>query len=161
MENSRVRGATFHGNPCIHGHGTLRRMSGAKQCVECQRLASADWCARNRELSRSNNTRWREANRPKLRALIGRWKAGNKTRTAQSTRKRQAAKRQRVPRWADETQMRVFYKIAAALTRAHGVQFDVDHIVPLQGARVSGLHVQGNLQVMRAVDNYIKGSKFE
>lgn len=160
-----MRGATFHGKPCRHGHGTLRRVSGKHECVECQRLASLDWVRRNRERNRQNNTQWREANRPKLRELIGRWKSHdtNKARLAESCRFRQARKRCATPPWlspAHREEMRALYALARRLTKSTGVIHHVDHQVPLKGnPAVCGLHVPWNLQVLTGVDNMRKGAK--
>ena len=75
--------------------------------------------------------------------------------------KRRAAKLHRTPAWlsADQLdQIRLVYQLAADLTESTGVPHHVDHIVPLQGALVSGLHVPWNLQVLSAQENCSKGN---
>jgi hypothetical protein len=75
-----------------------------------------------------------------------------------------AAKRYRRLRrapWADATAIRAIYASAKRLTQETGVPHHVDHIIPLQGALVSGLHVHTNLQVLPAVDNIKKLNRYE
>jgi hypothetical protein len=73
-----------------------------------------------------------------------------------------ASKLQRTPEWLtedDHWMIEQAYDIAVKRTKATGVMFHVDHIVPLQGASVSGLHVPWNLQVITEVENKRKGNR--
>lgn len=70
----------------------------------------------------------------------------------------------RTPKWLtkhDRLRMKCVYSIAAMLTRRNEEPWHVDHIIPLQGKLVSGLHVPSNLRVMRGAENISKKNKFE
>ena len=77
---------------------------------------------------------------------------------------RRALKMQRTPAWLtdfDKERIQNEYKLAALQTKITGEKWHVDHIVPLQGALVSGLHVPSNLMAMRGRDNISKHNNFE
>lgn len=75
--------------------------------------------------------------------------------------KRLSAKMQRVPAWADLAAIKAVYAEARALTKASGVSHHVDHILPLQGRLVSGLHVHTNLQILTGSENCRKNNRYE
>jgi len=75
--------------------------------------------------------------------------------------KRRAAKIQRTPAWADQEAIRAMYEKAKAMTESTGIVHHVDHEIPLQGRRVSGLHVENNLCVIPAADNIRKYNHYE
>lgn len=69
-------------------------------------------------------------------------------------KRRKALKLDRVPSWADLDKIKEIYNNCP-----EGMH--VDHIVPLQGDLVSGLHVENNLQYLTATENMSKHNKFE
>lgn len=79
-----------------------------------------------------------------------------------STAKRRASRIQRTPKWLTEDDLWIIkeiYKLAADRTKLHGFSWHVDHILPLQGKEVSGLHIPANLQVIPWMDNIKKHNK--
>ncbi len=63
--------------------------------------------------------------------------------------------------WADHDKIRQFYALAKELTERTGVEHEVDHIYPLQGETVCGLHVETNLQILTKTANRAKGNLFD
>ena len=73
---------------------------------------------------------------------------------------RKANKIQRTPAWADKARIQAYYDVCAFFNEVNGyAKYHVDHIVPLQGKTVSGLHVHNNLQVIPAKENLSKGNR--
>ena len=66
----------------------------------------------------------------------------------------------RMPPWADTEAIDPIYQWAAWLSAATGRRYEVDHIIPLNGRTVSGLHVEANLQILTREDNYEKGNSW-
>lgn len=75
------------------------------------------------------------------------------------TAKRNAGAKQATPGWADQTKIRAVYKAARLITEATGISHHVDHIIPLNGKTVSGLHNEFNLQVLTKTENLKKHNK--
>lgn len=63
------------------------------------------------------------------------------------------------PRWADMDAVRRVYELASRLEQSTGQKYHVDHIVPLKGKTVSGLHNEFNLAVIPMLDNLKKGNR--
>lgn len=63
------------------------------------------------------------------------------------------------PRWADAAKIEMVYRGASRLSEAMGVEFQVDHVVPIKSDVVCGLHVPANLQVLAQDENGKKSNK--
>lgn len=78
--------------------------------------------------------------------------------------KRRAARLNAVPKWLteeDNNKIKEFYKQSTRLTEETGIKHHVDHIIPLQGENVSGLHHPDNIQVIAAEENMRKSNSYE
>lgn len=63
------------------------------------------------------------------------------------------------PAWADLEAIKRVYQLADKISKETGIKHEVDHIVPLQGKTVCGLHVECNLQVIPYYQNRSKANK--
>jgi 5-methylcytosine-specific restriction endonuclease McrA len=91
------------------------------------------------------------------------WRDKNKDIINSFTAKRRVIKLQRMPKWLtkeNKLQIKAMYTLATSLNKSTGVQWHVDHIIPLQGKNVSGLHVPENLQVVLGSLNNRKSNKY-
>lgn len=72
--------------------------------------------------------------------------------------------RRATPRWLTPEQrrfIRAIYQQAREYTELAGTPYHVDHIVPLRGKTVCGLHVPWNLRVISAAENQRKSARLD
>lgn len=72
---------------------------------------------------------------------------------------RQEAIRRATPKWANQEKILRIYHQAKYLSKKTGIQHHVDHIVPIKGENVCGLHWEGNLQILDWRNNMAKGNR--
>lgn len=176
----------FTGHPCKYGHVAFRLVS-TRVCAECSRLrAKAVYQteagkARLLVWQKENKTRvakvrliWQQKNKVRLYAAEAerrqnnkekiklQWAAAKKRRRAAATADqnlRRARKLQATPKWANCKEIENIYKKCKQISDSTKIKHHVDHIVPLSGDLVCGLHVESNLQIIPAAINMKKSNK--
>ena len=180
---AKAQGAAYYftGEPCKHGHVAPRKTKGA--CVECLKL---EWqrAAETRaeyfkayNKSEAGQKAKREYYEKNKEAVIERAQARTAERKQAYRRAHKQANpdtykalvslrrrrfRQATPKWLSAEQkleIRLKYRLAIELSRRTGVRHAVDHVVPLQGENVCGLHVPWNLEVITQDENLKKSNK--
>ena len=68
-------------------------------------------------------------------------------------------RRRATPKWSNREDIEAVYREARRLTRTTGIKHHVDHIFPIGGLEVCGLHVAENLQVITRRENLVKNNK--
>lgn len=101
--------------------------------------------------------RWREKNRDRVRALDREFRQRNPGKVRADRAKRHAAQMQAVPSWMTRDHLQQIRQFYANCPKG----MEVDHIVPLRGKQVRGLHVIWNLRYLNRSDNRRKSNKFE
>jgi hypothetical protein len=176
-------GATHYytGEPCTRGHVALRKTKGS--CVDCLKedwvkdnekraeyfkqynhseagqKAKKQYYARNREVVIARAaTRTNEAKQ----AYRNAWKDRNPLEVKASTKHRRDKHKQATPKWLSleqKAEIRKIYIDAMTVSKVTKVPYVVDHIIPLRGQDVCGLHVPWNLQIMSREENLKKSNK--
>lgn len=115
------------------------------------------------ELEKAKMREYYAANRDKIAAAQKEWRSVNKPAIRKHSSARRAAEAKRKPTWFSELDAFVFEQaneLAFMREATTGVKWHVDHVIPLRGKSVSGLHVWNNVAVIPAVANLRKGNQF-
>ena len=114
----------------------------------------------NKDKIINNVKSWYECNKDHRKEYRRKHYESNKGAYSASSRQRQAAKLNATPSWADEEQIKRIYDLCIKITERTGVVHHVDHVIPLQGEDVCGLHVENNLAIIPAKMNLSKGNSY-
>lgn len=126
----------YTGVPCINGHYSPRYVKGGKGCVQC---------------ARERVDKWRINNPEKHRRKVARAAFNNRATVNAKNARRRASKLNATPVWVDIKRLRAIYNNCPK-------GYQVDHIIPLQGETVCGLHVPWNLQYLTPSENCSKSN---
>lgn len=147
-------------------------------CKACRRKWDNEYKKENKDLLYKQTKEWKQINANKVseyRKLhytlnkehqiesFKKWRDVNRERHAltktTNNAKRRATKRSATPWWSNLSAIKEIYRAARELTLLTGIQFHVDHIVPLIHEDVQGLHVPANLRIVPYYENCSKGNK--
>ena len=152
-------------------------------CKECSKAAKKEWYEKNAEAEKAkamqyhyenyeknkeikikNSHEWQKNNRERYREIAKRCYEKTKHKKFAWQALARAAKRNAVPKWINEElkqEIQKFYIDARSRTKETGINYEVDHIVPLMGENVCGLHVPWNLRVITRYENRSKANRFK
>lgn len=137
----------------------------AEKIKEKRRIAYAINREKEKAVAKVRSAEWRKNNPAHEGTKIAKqkWKLNNVGRVRADTIKRRLSKLQRTPAWLTEEDHWIIeqaYELAQIRTKMFGFSWHVDHILPLQGKFVSGLHVPSNLQVIPGIENVNKANRY-
>lgn len=146
-----------------------------KRCPKCTSLSKRKWRENNSEkikewrkltsnTQKEHNKRYRNNNPEGVKISRLKFRKNHPEKIRADNARRRAKRKCATPSWLTEThhkEILEFYKKARELEKETGRKHHVDHIIPLGGENVSGLHVPWNLQILEAIENIKKGNKIE
>ncbi len=106
------------------------------------------------------NNRYAKSSEPS-KTFTKRWKSKNPDKVALLVDTRKKVLKQSTPPWFEHDLVNTIYRKRDELSRLWGVDLTVDHVVPLQGKKVCGLHCWINLQLIERKENGRKHNKYE
>lgn len=140
------------------------KKSGYKgSCKVCLRDKARLSRKENPERSRKTSKSYRLRNRDKELARYIRYNKENPEVRAAHSAKRRAYHKNATPPWLTDEQkqdMACMYGLAKKFEKLCNAEYHVDHIVPLAGKDICGLHVPWNLQLLEASLNFSKGNSY-
>jgi hypothetical protein len=137
----------------------------SNKCRDCAKAYNKKHYSENAENYISRAREWRLENGDQARALFNKSKRklraiDNSKKLAENALRVDYIKRA-TPSWANKFFIAEAYHIAKVREKMLGGKWHVDHIVPLRGKNVCGLHVEHNLQVIPAAVNLKKHASFK
>lgn len=121
--------------------------------------ADREWAGKNRERVNASSRRYTARNPGKSTASSAAYYKAHPSKATAKAARYKALRLKATTKWASGFIISEAYDLARLRAKATGIEWEVDHIVPLQSKLVCGLHCEANLQVIPAVANNKKGNR--
>ena len=149
----------------------------SKLCKDCKKLESKlyrlnnkeklkEYYLKNAERFKEKSRLWYQSNKAsakyKMATYNKTWRDKNKDKNCLKAAAYRCRKQIAIPKWVDSEEMFLIkeaYSLSQMRAKLFGNKWHVDHIVPLNGKNVCGLHTIGNLQVIPMTINIQKSNK--
>jgi hypothetical protein len=105
--------------------------------------------------------KWRNSNKSKVKEYNKQYKNSNRDLCSAIANKRRVKISTSTPEWINNSELREIYKEKNILSEYTGINYSVDHIIPINHEKVCGLHVPWNLQILTKSENSSKNNKFD
>ena len=143
---------------------SARRQAKYIVSAERQKAASRKYRAENPVSVRISTARWREGNKGKTAHYNRHYRELNRESCMARNKARRAAKANAIPKWYGELDTLVMeeaYSLCLIRTAETGINWHMDHMIPLRADAVCGLHVWNNIQVIPARMNLAKRNRLQ
>jgi hypothetical protein len=151
----------------LFGLNKSKKDGFATECRECKRFKDLEYAANNREKAKQKAKEWYKNNKDyalkKNKEYGKEWRKENKDKNCSKSSRYRSSKLKATPIWITNEHKWLIdeaYHLAKVRSKSTGFLWHVDHIIPLKGKNVCGLHVIENLQLLPAIQNISKGNKF-
>jgi hypothetical protein len=127
--------------------------------AERQKERSRQYRLDNPEYHKKYNSEYYSKHSETLKVKSSKWAKENRAKANANKAKYKADKRRATPSWSNPEDISAMYLLAKKINDLTGSNLQVDHIIPLRGKNVCGLHVVENLQLLAAPLNLSKSNK--
>lgn len=144
-----------------------------KQCTKCKEYKSLvdfhktkqtkdKYTFHCKECNKNAQKEYYKKHQKKVILKVKEWQANNKSKVTAINKNYKYSKVNATPSWLTDKhneQIESFYWLAKLQQELDDTEYHVDHIIPIRGKEVCGMHVPWNLQIIPALDNIRKGNK--
>jgi len=160
--------------PCVKGHRALRKVNHPA-CPICSAERCKKYKAQNQEKIKACENEYRQKNKDKLAKARQAYHQANKERIREkrtewlnnggrakkciAQKMRDKAIKRATPSTLANQDFYELYQACNEISKATGIEHQVDHYYPIRGETVCGLNAPWNLQIITAEENWRKGNK--